>query len=130
MEDYTLGFPGDSMTIKNVVPGKYRLYLYMWGGLFGQGAGTNGLNVNVVGSTPSRVDVKVNYSAAWPGGQVLGNTFNFADIELTNTTFIDLVPLGTETHPSIFQGFQLIPIPAPGAASLVPLALLAARRRR
>lgn len=131
MDDYSLFSPGDSWSLKDVLPGKYRLYLYLWAGSYEQSAGTNGFIVGWGGDKHGQAQIAVNYSATWPGAHVLGNTYAFADIELVNAPLISFGPLGSINHPSLVQGFQLVTIPSPGAGfALVVAGVISVQRRR
>ena len=132
MDDYRyLGFEtSDYLAVGNLSEGKYRVYVYMWQGAITQSAGKARVNIAAGGTKPVDVVLTTNYSKDWPGQQVLGNTYTYADIELAGTSTLFFLAAAPSDF-CILQGFQLVPIPGPSSlAILAPLGLAAIRRRR
>lgn len=111
--------------IQHLLPGAYDIYVYSWRGSNDQG--TPGIVVSAPGGP---YGLSIASGQPWPGQQVLGVTYGVVRIDLgANGTFgISGFAGGEGTAP--INGIQIVPVPAPGAAILGPLAGLAFTRRR
>lgn len=135
MESFLVGNSNSSITVRNLAAGQYNLVLYGWAPFTGAADGVTDFNVGLSGSGSGvyRLDYK---TTVWPGQHVLNETFLSIPITLTpdavtgNTLLIiSLMPAGDQVD--IFQGMQLVMVPAPGAAGIAMLAgCWAVRRRR
>lgn len=119
--------------------GQYRVYVYGWGGQFqwysGISSNRQGL-FNVYDSSAGTTTLHtLNYTDVWPGQQVPNQTYFTFDLNVTqpNAGFsIDLLGQGSELLPlpTVCNGIQIVPIPAPAAPALFGIGSLVATRRR
>jgi hypothetical protein len=75
----------------------------------------------------------VTFGTVWPGGQVLGETYDRVRINILPDVAGFLMFMGPDSSKSftVLNGLQLVPIPAPGSAALcVAFGAFALRRRR
>lgn len=111
----------------NLEPGLYNVYVYCWAGNL---LGPKDVTIRAF-TDAGQVVGGVSYGDAWPGGHVLGETYDLLRVEV--------VPGGNQ-YLSIFiqapgdfnviNGIQLVLVPAPGWAMITPLAALVVHRRR
>lgn len=124
-----------SLSIRDLLPGEYDLYLYGWGAQW-EGSGTSGITdfgvfVTGFGSGTYRLDYP---SGPWPGMQIENKTFIKVPITLefgsNGRTFLSVNQAGLGEGFTLIQGMQLVMIPAPAAPLLVALFAGAMVRRR
>lgn len=111
-----------TLFIDGLTPGFYGIYIYAWSGdseLFRTG-------VTVIGAHP-----EASIGGAWPGLHQPGITFAYTTFLASGGPGPDAtVLLRTLAGYGSVNGIQLVPIPAPGVASLLLLAAASRARRR
>ncbi|MCC6428496.1 MAG: hypothetical protein IT435_16965 [Phycisphaerales bacterium] len=134
IEDYSgASSVGSSMLqVAGLMPGQYRAFVYGWAGsLFGDFQSVFDF---VDPQTGSKSRAVVDYNAAWPGHQILGETYCTYDFAITGNQTLFVVAYfqgtGEESQTSVINGLQIVQIPAPSALGISGIMLAAGRRRR
>lgn len=122
--------PFEFGAVTGLLPGKYDIYCYGWGGsLFGSRTVTFR-----VFAASGQINKSLSYTSVWPGQQVEGVTYVRVPIEVSplNTGFSIELGGGPGVDPSnVLAGIQIVPVPAPGFVAVAGAgAVCAARRRR
>lgn len=136
METALMAATPKSMFIRDLLPGKYDLYLYGWAAVWDGPSGTPGFTdfgvfVTGTGSGVYRLDYS---SGPWPGMQIENQTYLKVPITLefgsNGRTLLSVDQAGIGEGFMIMQGMQLVRIPAPAAPALAALFACAAIHRR
>ncbi len=137
MEDVrsSAGLQNASVALGGFNPGRYRLFVYGWGGHIVTDNVGNFLLFDSQSGADTRIDL--HFNTTWPGRQVLGETYFTYDFSVKDASDFIVVhmlyrPFGETGFPTVVNGLQIVSIPAPasGLALLGLSAAIAARRRR
>jgi hypothetical protein len=128
MDSALAGSPlANAATFLFLQPCLYDVYVYCWAGNL---LGPKDVTIRAF-TGAGQVVGGVSYVAAWPGGQILGETYDRLRVEVTagNNEYLDIF-IQAPGDFNVINGIQLVPVPAPASMALPVIGAMVVPRRR